>query len=115
MARKPSVKLVTATEAKNHFGDIIKGAYLRDEHLIVKRDGIPVVAIVSIAEYARLVGLDHVAAEEASLLALSRQEGDARARLAQFLAEVHAQMPVTAEEEAEEDVAAAVEAARRSA
>jgi prevent-host-death family protein len=53
--QKLPVRVVTATEAKNRFGEIIKHAYQDAEHLIVQRDGIPVVAILPIADYERLL------------------------------------------------------------
>lgn len=60
----PIVRVVTATEAQNKFGEIIKRAYASDEHLIVERDGIPVVAIISITTYQQSVGAPPTAAPE---------------------------------------------------
>ena len=50
MTNKRMVRMVSATEAKNRFGAIIKQAYAGDEHLIVERGGIPVVVIVPIQD-----------------------------------------------------------------
>jgi prevent-host-death family protein len=115
MEMKPPIKVVTATEAKNRFGEIIKSAYLHHEHLIVERDGIPVVAIVSIADYERLVNLMDLTAEDAALISQSVQEVRARRRLQEFLTQAHAQMPDIPEDEADQDIAEAVTAARHTA
>jgi prevent-host-death family protein len=75
LRKTPMVKTVTATEAKNRFGEMIKGAYLNDEHLIVKRDGIPVVAIISIQDYTRLVaGKDRGRSSASTIEATSLSE-----------------------------------------
>jgi prevent-host-death family protein len=50
-----TVRYITATEAKNRFGEVIREAYQEEHHLIVQRDGIPVIAIMPVQEYERLV------------------------------------------------------------
>lgn len=45
----------SATEARNRFGDVIRIAYRGQEHLIVERAGIPVVAIVPFSDYEQLL------------------------------------------------------------
>lgn len=52
-------RTVSATEARAHFGRVIQRACEDDEHVIVKRDGIPVIAILSISEYHRLIKIGH--------------------------------------------------------
>ena len=109
------VRVVTATEAKNRFEDMIKGAYLPEEHLIVKRDGVPVVAIVPIADYERLVNREELPAELRDEMAASSRGSAAGARLTRlldFLEEVHEHMPDVSEEEAERDIAEAIRAVR---
>src|SRR4051812_3041845 len=109
------VRVVTATEAKNRFGDMIKGAYLRQEHLIVKRDGVPVVAIVPIADYERLVNPDELPAELRDEMAASSRGSVAGVRLSRlldFLEDVHEHMPDVSEAEAERDIAEAIRAVR---
>lgn len=115
MKQQPKVKVVTATEAKNRFGELIKGAYLRAEHLIVKRDGIPVVAIVPMDVYARLVNSADLSAELSQEVLTSSTELQARAQLESLLARVHAKVPTVKEDEAEQDIAAAVQAVRKHA
>lgn len=115
MKQRPRVKVVTATEAKNRFGELIKGAYLREEHLIVKRDGIPVVAIIPMAAYAQLAGTEALPAELAQEVAISSAELEARIQLGALLADVHAKVPAVPEDEAEQDIAAAVQAVRENA
>lgn len=43
------IRHVTATRAKNNFGELIKRIYTRRECVIVEKGGIPVVAIVPIS------------------------------------------------------------------
>ncbi len=113
MNKKPSVRIVTATEAKNRFGALIKGTYLHEEHLIVKRGGIPVVAIVPIADYERLINGEDVPADVQEEVATRGKEERARSRLLDLLDEAHATMPDVPEEEVEQDIAEAVQAVRR--
>lgn len=117
--RKPRIRIVTATEAKNRFGDLILGAYSREEHLIVKRNGIPVVAIVPMADYERLVQLIGVDAEPEAPqeeligeIASHLKEARARLRLSEFLAEAHANMEHVPEEEVEQDILEAIQEVR---
>ncbi len=112
LKKKPMIKVVTATEAKNRFGELIKGAYLREEHLIVKRDGIPVVAIVPMADYERLVNAEDLPADLADEIASSSKAMHARSQLAAFLDQVHDKIPDVPEEEVERDIAEAVQAVR---
>ena len=66
MTKKPMVRTVTATEAQNRFGALIKHAYADAEHVIVERGGIPVVAIVPMQDYERLVAAAHLPDEVTS-------------------------------------------------
>ena len=109
------VKMVTATEVKNRFGDIIKGAYLRDEHLIVKRGGIPVVAIISIQDYTKLVSSANLPQEIAQEIATAAKTGEALARFQAFLQSVHRKLPAIPDEETEKDIEEAITAVRSQA
>lgn len=113
MPKKPMVRTVTATEAQNRFGALIKRAYAHEEHLIVKRGGIPVVAIVPMQDYERLVAAEQLPEEVADDVALSSKAAAARARLKAFLAEAHAQMPAVPDDEVEEDIREAIAAVRQ--
>ena len=115
MSKKPLVRVVTATEAKNRFGELIKSAYLRQEHLIVKRDGIPVVAIVPIADYAELINSDGLTEELADEVAWSGKLVQARTGLAHFLDQAHANLPEVGEDEAALDIEEAIRGVRMSA
>jgi prevent-host-death family protein len=42
---------ITATEAKNHFGEVIRRVYKNGETLIVERGGLPVVVIMPVHNY----------------------------------------------------------------
>jgi prevent-host-death family protein len=106
------VKTVTATEAKNRFGEIIKGAYLNDEHLIVKRDGIPVVAIISIKDYNGLVAGKDLPQEIADELQIAAGAAQARSELQTLLDAVHRKLPSVPDEETEQDIQEAVKAVR---
>lgn len=44
-------KVVTATEARIHFGEMMRRAVEKQETIIVERDGSPVVVILSIDRY----------------------------------------------------------------
>src|SRR3989339_518349 len=102
------VRIVNATEAKNRFGELIKHAYLEDEHLIVKRGGIPVVAIVPMADYERLISSEDLPAEVAQEVRASTKQERARRRLLTYLNEVHQKMPAVSEEEADRDIQEAI-------
>lgn len=39
------IRTITATRAKNRFGELIKRVYTSGEHVIVEKDGLPVVMI----------------------------------------------------------------------
>lgn len=110
--KKKSIRMVAATEAKNRFGDLIKSVYLRREHLIVSKDGIPVIAIVPIIDYAQLVADQELPQDlEVELTAATERER-AHERLTGLLAEVHSHMPDVSEEEAEQDILEAIRAVR---
>ncbi len=108
------INVVTATEAKNRFGEIIKGAYLRQEHIIVRRDGIPVVAIVPMADYERLIKAGDLPTELATEVAASSAI-HARSQLVAFLEQVHDKVPDVPEDEVERDIAEAIQAVRAKA
>ncbi|MDQ5826306.1 MAG: type II toxin-antitoxin system Phd/YefM family antitoxin [Chloroflexota bacterium] len=113
--KKPIIRVVTATEAKNRFGDIIRGAYLREEHLIVKRDGVPVVAIVPMSDYERLLDTEDLPSDIADEVVASVKEVKARARLAEFLHSAQQALPPVPEAEADRDIAEAIKAVRAKA
>ena len=104
------VKIVNATEAKNRFGDMIQRAYLRGQHLIIKRGDIPVVAIVPISDYEKLIPQDKVSID----LANSIKEDKARKQLLKFLDKVHKKMPQISEDEANQDIQKAIYAIRKA-
>jgi prevent-host-death family protein len=110
--KKPMVSVVTATDAKNRFGEVIKRAYLGEEHLIIERGGIPVVAIVPMADYERLVVSEDLPDEMAQAIATSKREEAARWRLVEHLDQVHSKTPDVSEEEAEQDIHQAIQAVR---
>jgi len=58
---------ITATEAKNRFGEVIRRVYKDGETLIVERGGLPVMAIVPMQEYQ--------VSREQYFVGLSRQLG----------------------------------------
>lgn len=55
----PTQRTVSATEARAHFGQVIQNAYESNEHVIVERDGIPVIVMLPISEYHRLIKIGH--------------------------------------------------------
>ncbi|MBI5653576.1 MAG: type II toxin-antitoxin system Phd/YefM family antitoxin [Chloroflexi bacterium] len=101
MKNNPTVRVVSATEAKNKFGEMIKHAYAADEHLIVEKSGIPVVAIIPMADYQQLVKPRAIApAVEQKVTAESKRMAAIR-DLQEFLKRVHTTMPDVDEEEGE--------------
>ena len=42
---------IGATKIHRNFAEIIRRAYSGEEHFIVEKDGLPVVALISMAEY----------------------------------------------------------------
>ena len=114
MTNKRMVRMVSATEAKNRFGAIIKQAYAGDEHLIVERGGIPVVVIVPIQDYERLIAEEELTSEVAAGIAQGSQAASSRARLRVFLASAAHRMPVVPETEVEQDIQAAIAAVRQA-
>ena len=50
---------LSATEARAHFGQVIQNACEGNEHVIVERDGIPVIAMLPISEHHRLIKIGH--------------------------------------------------------
>lgn len=116
--RNAKVTLVDATEAKNRFGAIMKRAYAGDEHIIVRRGGLPMVAIVPMQDYERLLAAASETQEPAGAgpeVEAAIRAAAARARLREFLAEVHASAPGVSPAEAEADITDAIQATRAAA
>ncbi len=103
MKPTPTIRIVSATEAKNKFGEIIKHAYASDEHLIVEKSGIPVVAIIPMADYQQLIGTRTVEPQVAQKVDEESRRAQARKELAEFLKRVHAEMPERDENEEEDE------------
>ncbi|MEW5986853.1 MAG: type II toxin-antitoxin system Phd/YefM family antitoxin [Chloroflexota bacterium] len=112
VTKKPTVTVVNATEAKNRFGEMIKRAYLTEEHLIIKRGGIPVVAIVPMVDYERLIPAENLPADVAEAVEQSTRQERARRRFLEYLAEAHQRTPLVAEEEVEQDIQKALREVR---
>jgi prevent-host-death family protein len=114
MKNAPTVRVVSATEAKNRFGEIIKHAYAADEHLIVEKSGIPVVAIIPMADYRQLVGAPVAMPEVERKVDAESKRLAAWRDLQEFLKQVHATMPDVDEdeEEAEQFIQSVVDGVR---
>jgi len=54
-AQKSNPVTIPATTAHRNFADLIKRAFSGKEHFIVEKDGLPVVAILSMKEYEELM------------------------------------------------------------
>lgn len=52
--KEKSVHVVPATWAPTHLGEIIRRAITQGERFVVEKDNIPVVVILSVADYERL-------------------------------------------------------------
>lgn len=112
MRKQPMVRVVSATEAKNRFGEMLKGAYQRAEHLVVERGGIPVAVIVPIQDYEQLIEESDLPTETAQELSMASEKARARTRLREFLTKIQAQMPDVPEDEIERDIEEAIRAVR---
>ncbi len=110
--RKRMVRIVNATEAKNKFGEMIKHAYDADEHLIVQKSGIPVVAIIPMSDYQRLFESEGESAAVAQMVTSASRREVARREVKKFLASVHAKMPDVSEAEADRDIDQAIREVR---
>jgi prevent-host-death family protein len=49
--RRTLIKTVPATQARIHFGEMLKRVYSGREHLIIEKDGLPVATLLSHADY----------------------------------------------------------------
>jgi len=114
MKERPTVRIVSATEAKNRFGAMIKHAYSEQEHLIVERSGIPMVAIIPLTDYGRWLAAEDLPAEVAEAVVTGMRHQLAQRRFLEFLDQVQARMPEVSEEEGERDIQEAIQAIRRS-
>jgi prevent-host-death family protein len=47
------LKTIKATEARIHFGDVLKRAFKGEEHFIVEKDGLQIAVIISMADYEK--------------------------------------------------------------
>lgn len=55
MATDKAQGTISATRARVHFGEVIKRAYVGQEPVVVEKDGIPVVVILSFPYYEQLL------------------------------------------------------------
>ncbi len=101
MRQAPTVRTVSATEAKSRFGEMLRRAYAGDEHLIVEKGGIAVVAIIPVSDYQQLLDASTTPPEVAQQVATASQRERANRQLREALAQVHARTPKQNEEEAE--------------
>ncbi len=46
---------IGATDVRRKFGEVVQRIYSGDKHFVVEKGGLPVVAIISMAEYAELM------------------------------------------------------------
>jgi prevent-host-death family protein len=67
------IRTISATEARVHFGEVLRSVTERGETVIVERGGRPQAVVVSIEEYRRLKA-GHVAEVEWWELAMRSQE-----------------------------------------
>jgi prevent-host-death family protein len=61
--KRPMVNTIPATQARNQFGEVLKRVYRDGEQLIIEKDGLPIAAILSHAdfeEYRRAMALQQL-------------------------------------------------------
>jgi prevent-host-death family protein len=113
--RRPTVRVVSATEAKNRFGEVIREAYEADQQVIVEKGGLPVVAIISMADYEKLLSMSaSTKPEQAINVSRARARDDAIRNVRRVLAEMHARVPNVPEKEVERDIQHAMDEVRRT-
>lgn len=112
MKKTPMIRKVSATEAKNRLGEILKYAYASEEHIIIERSGIPVAAIVPMQDYAQLIEVEELSEQMKPEISNGVEAAASRSQLRAFLAAAHQRIPNVPEEEVDRDIQAAVEAVR---
>jgi prevent-host-death family protein len=55
MVQERIISTISATQARVHFGEVIKRAYVSQEPVVVEKDGIPVVVVLSFPYYEQLL------------------------------------------------------------
>jgi prevent-host-death family protein len=55
VAQEGARSTISATQARVRFGEVIKRAYVNQERVVVEKDGIPVVVILSLPYYEQLL------------------------------------------------------------
>lgn len=113
MRQAPTVRTVSATEAKSRFGEMLRRAYAGDEHLIVEKGGIAVVAIIPVSDYQQLLDASTTPSDVAQQVASASQRERANRQLREVLAQAHAHAPEVKEEEAEALILRETMAAKR--
>ena len=105
--KKVILRVVTASQAKNNFGEMIRRVYERDEIQVVERAGLPVVGIVTMSDLERLYPEK---VKELPQVAASAKRERAAKQMRAFLNQVGtAEVPET---EVEADVMRAVQEVR---
>lgn len=66
----PAIVTINASEARVHFGDVLKRVYRGEARLVVEKSGIPVAAIVSLED------LDRLSTSEETLKGISKEAID---------------------------------------
>ena len=106
------MRVIAATEAKNELRELLKQPDNAVDHLVVEQNGIPVVAIIPIADYKRLLEAEGAAPATHPKVTRANRMSEARKRLRTVLARVHAKAPAVSAAEAEQDIRQAVRAVR---
>ncbi len=109
--RKPMVKVMPATKARIHFGEVLRRVHSGREHVIVEKDGLEVAAILSRADYEQYRRLLAVQQLEELNRAVSREMQSKGITEEQALADLKA----TKNQIVEEHYGHAVKSRRRKA
>jgi prevent-host-death family protein len=65
-------KTVAATYARIHFGEIMRDVADQGQHVLVERSGKPVVVVLSVADYQKLVGKHRMETADNALAGILR-------------------------------------------
>jgi prevent-host-death family protein len=99
LAEKPKQVTLRSTDVQRNFRDVVNRAGSGHEHIIVERDGLPVIVMISLAEYKLLMRERELSAERLKKFeAAARRAGQEFERLGLSEEEVMAQLEETKQE-----------------
>jgi prevent-host-death family protein len=68
MSRQPTTQTLNVSETRQQFSQLLNRVFRRETRVLVEKNGIPVAAIVSAADFERLANLENRLAERRKIL-----------------------------------------------